>query len=104
MCVEHGHRTTDNGTAWSFFPFLASVYGLSCQSTTSMSTLKEGLGNGGLAVCSMSKGYWTRGGHYICVWKYDGSTVYANDPGSNHRKSQNGTSFKNEMRNMWIFK
>ena len=104
MCVENGHRTADNGTAWAFFPFIASVYGMSCQATTNMSTLKEGLANGGLAVCSMSKGYWTTGGHYICVWKYDGSTVYANDPGSNDRKSQNGTSFKNEMRNMWIFK
>ncbi len=104
MCVERGYRTANNGTAWGFFPFIGGVYGMSCQSTTSMTELKNGLANGGLAVCSMSKGYWTSGGHYICVWKYDGSTVYANDPASATRKQQSGTAFKPEMRNMWIFK
>ncbi len=104
LCVENGHRTADNGTAWSFFPFIAGLYGLSCTETTNMETLRTGLANGGLAVCSMSKGYWTNGGHYICVWKYNGSTVYANDPASYDRKSQDSTNFKSQMRNMWIFK
>ncbi len=104
LAVNNGHRTKDNGTAWSFFPFIGGIYGMSCQATTDMNTLKSGLANGGLAVCSMGAGYWTSGGHYICVWKYDGSTVYANDPASSSRKSQNGTQFKKEMKNMWIFK
>ncbi len=104
MCVDNGYRTKDNGTAWGFFPFLAGKYNLNCTTTTNMDTLKSGLANGGLAVCSMGAGYWTSGGHYICIWKYDGSTVYANDPGSSSRKSQNASDFKKEMRNMWIFK
>lgn len=104
MCVANGYRTANNGTDWGFFPFIGAKYGMSCTSTTSMSTLKDKLADGCLAVCSMGAGYWTSGGHYICVYKYDGSTVYANDPGSSNRKSQNGSQFKNEMRNMWLFK
>ena len=104
MCVDNGYRTADNGTAWGFFPFVGAKYGMSCTETTNMSTLKSKLDDGALAVCSMGAGYWTSGGHYICVYKYDGSTVYANDPASSTRKSQNGSQFKNEMRNMWCFK
>ena len=104
LAVENGYRTYNDGTAWGFFPYLASKYGLSCTTTTDMDTLKNGLANGGYAVCSMGSGYWTSGGHYICVWKYDGSTVYANDPASTARTSQNGAQFKREMKQMWIFK
>lgn len=103
MAVAKGYRTKDNGTAWGLFPYLGKHYGLSCTETSSMDTLKNKLANGALAVCSMGPGYWTSGGHFICVWKYDGSTVYANDPGSNNRKSQNGKDFKSQMKNMWIY-
>ncbi|GEM_PF-719944 len=104
MCVANGYRTANDGTAWGFFPFLGGKYGMSCTATTDMSTLKSKLADGALAVCSMGAGYWTSGGHYICVYKYDGSTVYANDPASATRKSQNGSQFKKEMKNMWLFK
>ncbi|MBO4351328.1 MAG: SH3 domain-containing protein [Proteobacteria bacterium] len=104
MCVDNGYRSAHNGTDNDFFPFVGAKYGMSCTHTYDMSTLKSKLADGALAVARMGAGYWTTGGHFICVYKYDGSTVYANDPGSSNRKSQNGSDFKKEMKDIWCYK
>ena len=57
----------------------------------------------GTLIASMGKGYWTNGGHYICVWKIDDNCVYANDPASSKRTKQNINDFKKERKALFCF-
>lgn len=104
MAVDGGFRTVNNGTAWGFFKFIAQRYKFSkFAQTLSRATLQAALKDGALAICSMAPGYWTKGGHFICVWKDDGTTIYANDPASSTRKAQLGTQFMKECKQIFIF-
>ena len=99
-----GDRSYSSGTNWSFFPHIAKEYGFSKYvKTTSLAALKACLDSGGYAVASMGKGYWTSGGHYICVWKYDGDYIYANDPASSKRVKQKITDFNKERKALFCF-
>jgi len=102
--LEKGCRTDNSGTAWSFFPKVADKYGFSkYKKCTSLADLKDCLATGGYAVASMAKGYWTNGGHYICVWKYDDTYIYANDPASTSRKKQKTEQFMKERKAFFCF-
>ena len=104
LSLKWGCRTYSQGTAWSFFPKIADYYGFSKYvKSTSLATLKSCLDSGGYAVASMGKGYWTKGGHYICVWKYDDKYVYANDPASSSRKKQNVDDFTKQRKAFFCF-
>ena len=104
LSMKWGCRTYSQGTAWSFFPKIADYYGFSKYvKSTSLATLKSCLDTGGYAVASMGKGYWTKGGHYICVWKYDDRYVYANDPASSSRKKQNAEDFMKQRKAFFCF-
>ncbi len=99
-----GDRSYSSGTNWSFFPHIAKEYGFTKYiKTTSLATLKGCLDTGGYAVASMDKGYWTSGGHYICVWKYDGDYIYANDPASSKRTKQKISDFTKERKCFFCF-
>lgn len=99
-----GDRSYSTGTNWSFFPHIASEYGFSKYvKTTSLATLKSCLDTGGYAVASMAKGYWTSGGHYICIWKYDDTYIYANDPASAKRTKQKTADFTKERKAFFCF-
>lgn len=104
LAMQWGDRTYDNGTNWSFFPHVQKYFGFSkmVQSST-WSALTACLDAGGYVVCSMGPGYWTTGGHYICVWKYDSTYVYANDPASATRKKQKIADFKKQRKQYFCF-
>lgn len=102
--VKHGHRAASNGTSWSFFPAIAKEYNFSkFIETSSLATLKACLDAGGYAVASMGPGYWTGGGHFITIWKYDGTYIYANDPASNTRKRQKQSDFVKQRKRYFCF-
>lgn len=104
LSMDWGCRTYSSGTAWSFFPKIADRYGFSKYSKAStLATLKSCLDSGGYIVASMGKGYWTSGGHYICVWKYDASYIYANDPASKSRKKQKIEDFMKQRKALFCF-
>ena len=104
IALKKGYRTANSGTAWAFFKHIANLYGFSkFIQTSNLSTLKACLDAGGYVVCSMGKGYWTTGGHYICVWKYDGTYIYANDPASSKRTKQNQTDFLKQRKQFFCF-
>ena len=104
LAMKWGDRTKDSGTAWSFFKRVAEHYGIQkFVQSSSWPALTACLDAGGYAVCSMGAGYWTKGGHYICVWKYDGKYVYANDPASSTRKKQAIGDFKNQRKQYFCF-
>ena len=104
LSLKLGCRTYSDGTAWSFFPKIADYYGFSKYvKSSTLATLKSCLDSGGYVVASMGKGYWTNGGHFICVWKYDDKYVYANDPASSTRKKQNAEDFMKQRKAFFCF-
>lgn len=104
LSVANGHRSASGGTAWSFFPFIQERYGFSklIESST-LASLKACLDAGGYVVCSMGPGYWTKGGHFICAWKYDDTYIYCNDPASKTRKKQKQSAFLKERKRFFCF-
>lgn len=104
LSMDNGYRTYNSGTAWGFFKFIAEYYGFSkFVQSGSYSALTECLDAGGYVICSMKKGYWTNGGHFICAWKYDGTYTYANDPASSSRKKQKTAQFRSECKQYFCF-
>lgn len=104
IAMKKGYRTANSGTAWSFFKYIAGLYGFSkFVQTSSVETMKACLDAGGYAVASMGKGYWTSGGHYITPWKYEGGYIYCNDPASSKRKKQKESDFKSQRKQFFCF-
>jgi len=107
MCayaVKHGFRTKSSGTAWGFFKSIAAAYGFTgFIQTKSMATARAAIKNGAFVVASMGPGYWTSGGHYICLWKTDATYMYANDPASKTRKKQKLAAFEEQRKQFFIF-
>lgn len=102
--VKHGHRAASNGTSWSFFPAIAKEFGFSkFVQTSSLTTAKACLDSGGYVVASMGPGYWTSGGHFITLWKYEGGYIYANDPASSTRKRQKEGAFLSQRKQFFCF-
>lgn len=63
LSVKHGYRTTNSGTAWGFFSFIAKKYNASkFVQTSSFETMKNCLASGGLVVVSFRPSKWTNGG------------------------------------------
>ena len=107
MCqyaLKHGYRTVNSGTSWGFFASIAKEYGFpGFVQTKSMATARTALKNGAYVVASMGPGYWTKGGHFICLWKTDDTYMYANDPASKTRKKQKIGQFEKERKQFFIF-
>ncbi len=97
-------RTANSGTTTSFFRKLAEHCGLTCETTTDENKVAEALRSGAYVVARMGKGYWTKGGHYITLWKCDEKYFYANDPGSSTRKKATISSFRKERKDYHILR
>lgn len=104
LAMQWGDRTRNSGTAWTFFPHVADYYHFpKMVESTSWTALTACLDAGGYVVCSMAPGYWTKGGHFICAWKYDSTYIYCNDPASSSRKKQKIADFKKERKKYFCF-
>lgn len=110
LSVDNGYRTYDSGTAWGFYKFVFKKYDgfEKFVQTTSVETLKAGLKDGALAVCSMNSNdnhFWTSGGHFITAIGYDSAGyIYANDPNkSSAPRKQQQDKFKTCMKQAFIF-
>lgn len=88
LFVENGYRTSNNGTAWSAFPFVADYFDFNEYYTTSsfdkaMSYLSQKDANGNskyYIIASCGSGLFTTGGHYITLVSLDGNTIQVYDP------------------------
>lgn len=105
LAMKWGCRTANSGTAWSFFKkvFLHYTCFSKFEENGSHATAIAALNQGALVVASMGPGYWTKGGHFITLWKCDGTTMYACDPASGSRKQQALTAFKGQVKRYFIF-
>lgn len=89
ISVDNGYRTRDNGTAWSYWPFIADFFDFEkYHPTTSFSEmsgyLKTDKNKDGVAdyfvVASVGNGLFTTGGHYIVLVADNGGTITVYDP------------------------
>lgn len=105
LSMSWGTRTYSNGTAWGFFKKVFDYYKKFSKfiQTTSMTTAKSCIDAGGYVVCSMKPGYWTKGGHFITMWKYQDGQIYCNDPASSSRKKQNEKEFVSQCKQYFCF-
>lgn len=110
LAVKAGYRTENNGTAWGFYEYVYKKYdGFSkFIDTTSVETLKAGLKEGALAVCSMNSNdnnFWTKGGHFIVAIGYDSDGyIYANDPNKQSApRKQLQSKFKTCLKHAFLF-
>jgi len=100
--MAHGYRTYNDGTAWGFFCAVAKKYNLSCKATATTNEVVDALKNGKLAVASMGKGYFTKGGHYIMLHSVSGDNIITHDPAKETRYQAPISTFKKESKQYWI--
>ena len=88
LFVDNGHRTANNGTAWSAYSFIADYFDFKEYHTTSnfntaMSYLSQKDSNGNskyYIIASCGSGLFTTGGHYIVLVGLDNGTIQVYDP------------------------
>lgn len=71
LCVERGYWCRNHGSYLSIVQGVAEIYGLNCQSVDltelDENTLYARLSVGDIAVALMTKGHFTKGGHFILL-------------------------------------
>lgn len=102
--IANGFRTYNNGTAWSYWPWLAKRYGLKFEQTSVTDKAVRAIKDGALVVASMGKGYFTNGGHYILLWDVVGNNIICHDPAKKTRDRATISLFKKENKQYFIFK
>lgn len=87
--VENGYCCEGNGSYHMLIPSAAAAYGLSCEKNLTAQGILDALSSGKLVVAIMSKGHFTRGGHFIVLRGItsDGKILVA-DPASYGRSQQ----------------
>lgn len=87
--VANGHRCEGNGSYHSLIPAAAAAYGLSCEKNLDAQGIVDALSSGKLVVVIMSKGHFTKGGHFIVMRGVtsEGKILVA-DPASYGRSEQ----------------
>ena len=87
--VANGHRCEGNGSYHSLIPAAAAAYGLSCEKNLGAQGIVDALSSGKLVVVIMSKGHFTRGGHFIVLRGVtSGGKILVADPESYGRSGQ----------------
>lgn len=115
--LANGFKCPGSGTYYGYFAAAAKRYGITCTQLNSGSIYGnassplhqqalDALGQGDLVIACMGPGTWTRGGHYVLVWKVQGSTVYVNDPASTKTERTAGSwaTFKSQVKFYWTVK
>lgn len=104
MAVDHGYRTKSSGTSRAFFDWIAKQYPFKkYKRTTSTDEVIAALEAGAWVVALMGPGDWTKGGHYICIWKSDGAYFYACNPSSSTRTKGKISKFRKQRKEYFIY-
>ncbi|WP_027364035.1 peptidoglycan-binding protein [Desulfotruncus alcoholivorax] len=103
MALEGGFRTYNSGTAWSFFPWVASKFGLHFLQTASTKTVIDAINKGSLVVASMGPGYFTRSGHYIMLWDVRDNLIICHDPANKSRDQASFDVFNQQAAQYFCF-
>jgi hypothetical protein len=97
-CVKHGYRVPGNGTKQSAMIEVPKAAGLK-SIPTSIMALTETLTGDNIAILHASgkhsrgrehECFFTKRGHYIVAYRFEGGGFQINDPGKNDKRPQNG--------------
>lgn len=100
---ENGFHSK-GGTDWSLWTYGAKELGITGEELPlDERQIKVTIDNGGVVVCSMRPGDFTRTGHYILIKDYDENGFYINDPNSvkNSEKQWFYEDIKGQIKNLW---
>lgn len=87
--AANGHRCEGNGSYHSLIPAAAAAYGLNCDRNLDAQGIVDALSSGKLVVVIMSKGHFTKGGHFIVLRGVTGEgKILVADPASYGRSEQ----------------
>lgn len=113
--MEHGYKYLNQGTAYGYFVPQLKEYGITAKMLNSSSlygksdsdahkAAKKALKEGKWVIACMGPGNWTKGGHYILLYKYKDGYVYINDPAStaSTRLCNKWTLFASQVKYMWV--
>lgn len=105
LAITMKDRTRNNGTEWEFFGHVAQKYNLKFQQTADLNIVLKALQNGAYVVASMGVGVFTKHGHFILLWNYDGKMVSVNDSASVLRSRQvwSPSIFKEQCKQYFVF-
>ncbi len=105
--MEHGYYLSGTGTKWELMSKGAKAYGLdSKQIRMNESQMKQALDDGAYLICSVRKGDFTTGGHFIVIYGYDEQGFFVNDPQTVYRSNIQWTfdSLRSQMKAVWALK
>ena len=80
LFVQYGYRSSNNGTYWSAFRWVADVFDIGYQETSSLDTAVNLVRNNNYVIVSCANGLFTTGGHFIVIVGIDGDTLKIYDP------------------------
>jgi hypothetical protein len=105
LAIELNDRTANNGTEWEFFRKVAAKYDIPFAQTVSTKDAIEALKQGAYVICSMKRGKFTRGGHYILAWDFKDGNLIVHDPASTlqYRTFGDTRTFETECKQYFIF-
>ena len=80
LFVKYGYRSANNGTYWSAFRWVADVFDIGYQETSSLDTAVNLVRNNNYVIVSCANGLFTTGGHFIVIVGIEGDTLKIYDP------------------------
>ncbi len=104
FAYDNGYYAQDAGTQWSLWTEGARKLGLTgTELSLDESVMKQALDAGGLIICSMGPGDFTKQGHFILIRGYDENGFYVNDPNrrSNSSRQWDFDTLRSQMLNLW---
>lgn len=80
LYVQHGYRSTNNGTYWSAFRWTADAFNIDYKETSSLDTAIKLVKDNNYVIVSCGNGLFTYGGHFIVIVGVEGNTLKIYDP------------------------
>lgn len=78
--VERGFRSSNNGTYWSAFRWIADYFDIEYKETYKLNDVIEMLNNDYLVVAACGNGLFTTGGHFVTLVGIEGNVIKVYDP------------------------
>ncbi len=100
------HYIVGGKTAWTLMSEGAKKLGLKVKQIKKNETqMKEELKKGGVIICSMGPGHFTRTGHFIVLCDYTDKGFKVRDPNSkkNSERTWTFTEIQSQIKNIWVY-
>lgn len=102
--LENDYYVKDVGTAWKLIEEFPTLFGLTVSKPgINEELMKAELDKGNVLICSVKKGVFTAGGHFILIYGYDETGFKVNDPMCVARSNQTWTyaEFGRQIKQNW---